>query len=489
METETITQKEVIEVIKDYLGKRLNEPTRLPKEERALERLKEQGDEKAITKQEVKIRELKERFILENWLEDALNRRIGWIDLATHTTKGVHPDSKGNNVLLELDASKAKNSPYVSSHCISQLALDATGNAAALDIFALLNIDIKGKTLLTWIKEKNSEVKKALANNPQTSEQYFNQLYNFATGVINTPATYELNKQILWPNTAYAIKNDSYQLLVPLYPSSLAHDLYQKVNLRYSDENKKNRENRFKTKSIKKSYFSLVDLAIVKLGGSNPQGVSQLASSQGGRHYLLPSTPPQLTERRGFYPRKSDTTLFTARLANYPLCLQGLEQMAAVIHNDRNNKRVRNQRDYGFDLIIAGLITIAKHLQKELGWSETYALNKNERLWLDKGYNPTALKPSQESIHQDNLPEKTQEVGQEVGQKVSQEISPVSLIENTWLREIERSFALWLNQQLKKRAGRKELFLDDIEVKNWRLNFREIVLQHQRRTEGVFYHV
>src|SRR5690606_38164771 len=39
-------------------------------------------------------------------------------------------------------------------------------------------------------------------------------------------------------------------------------------------------------------YRSYPDLAIQKIGGANPQGISQLTSQRRGQNYLLPSLPP-----------------------------------------------------------------------------------------------------------------------------------------------------------------------------------------------------
>lgn len=488
---EIITQKEVIETIQNFFNERMN----LDKEYKTLEKLKEGDDSEKIETQLDKISKIKEKYDFKSWFADNALRFSEQLKFGTHLSKGIHPDSRGDNINFNAVEKVFLNKSYLGSQALRALQIDAGGNAAALPLFGLLESEVKGgASLFTLLQENHPALKGAFADDATLSDHYQNAFQSALNNVFKAPSTSERNKQILWAIDGFHSNGgDNYQNIIPLYPISLACILYQKVQARFSDENRERQKNRSKKTAIKKSYFTFVDLAVTKLGGAQPQNVSQLNSRQGGRHYLLPSLPPQLSERRGFYPRKGESTLFTDRLANYPLCRQGLEQMAAVIHNDRNNKRVRNQRDYGFDLIIAGLITIAKHLQKEPNWSDTYALNKNERLWLDKGYNPATRDASKETIHQDNLSEKTQEIGQKVGQnmghEMGQEISPAPLIEDSWLREIERSFALWLNQQLKKRAGRKELFLDDTEVRNWRLNFREIVLQYNRRGEGVFYHV
>ncbi len=61
------------------------------------------------------------------------------LSFATHLSKAVHPDSKGNNI-----AFKAQNHtlPFVGSHLIDKAIIDASGNAAALPLAALFDLVI-----------------------------------------------------------------------------------------------------------------------------------------------------------------------------------------------------------------------------------------------------------------------------------------------------------------------------------------------------------
>ncbi len=454
-----ITKEDVINAIRQFLSDRLNDPTRLPKEERALERLKESGDDAKIEAQMEKIAKLKARFSFKEWMEDALTRRIQWIDIATHTSKGIHPDSKGDNVLLQTDERKT-DGKYLSSHDLKTLRLDATGNAAALDIFAMLNLEVAGKTILEWVLEKEPAVMTALSENEQEATQYFDILYKKVTGSIEEPQTHERNKQILWPREFTASETDAYQVLIPLHPSSLCNALYQKVGVRFSETNKKRRENRYKKTAVKEPYVSFVDLAVTNLGGSNPQGVSQLASSQGGRYMLIPSIPPQMREQKGYRPRKGSRSLFSDSLSRYFLCKEGLSLMVRAIKSQQNRVGIRSMREEGFDLIIAGIFSIARNLQKEPGWSEFSSLAEEERFWLDPAFKALLIEEGRASQFED---------------------------EEAWLDLIERRFANWLSEALKKQVGaEKAREFDDTEVREWRLNFREAVNASRRRSEEAF---
>ena len=96
-----------------------------------------------------------------------------------------------------------------------------------------------------------------------------------------------VNKQTLWVINAYEetdIEQLNYINIVPLYPSVLTHEVYQRINhLKFSDDNKAARDNRFKKTAEQRPYVSLNNLATVQLGGTKPQNVSLLMSKQGGR--------------------------------------------------------------------------------------------------------------------------------------------------------------------------------------------------------------
>src|SRR5699024_9024230 len=150
------------------------------------------------------------------------------------------------------------------------------------------------------------------------------------------PQTHERNKQILWPREFTASETDAYQVLIPLHPSSLCNALYQKVGVRFSETNKKRRENRYKKTAVKETYVSFVDLAVTSMVVSNPQGVSQLVSSQGGRYMINPSIPPQIGEQKEYLPRQGNRSIFNDSLSRYFLCIEGLSLMVRAIKSQQN---------------------------------------------------------------------------------------------------------------------------------------------------------
>ena len=73
------------------------------------------------------------------WLEGAA-KRVAQIQLATHTLKPIHPDARGSN--LHVRDSLPEQPGLVSSRILQEADDDVVGNAAALDVFKLLKIEL-----------------------------------------------------------------------------------------------------------------------------------------------------------------------------------------------------------------------------------------------------------------------------------------------------------------------------------------------------------
>ena len=458
-----ITKEDVINAIRQFLSDRLNDPTRLPKEERTLERLKESGDDAKIEAQMEKIANLKEQHEFEIWIENAATRLTQQLKFGTHISKGIHSASKGDNINLNMIDIKPLPKGYVGSQSLKHLEVDASGSASALPLAAFFLCEVvEGVSIRDLLQTNHSALKGAFSENPIKSDEYQALFEAALNNQIGSPETSELNKQILWPfqDGINSIHQDQYLNLVPLYPISLANQLYFKVREQYSDENRENRKNRYKKTALKKSYHSHVDLAVVKLGGANAQNVSQLNKRQNGVNYLIPSIPPQIGEQKGYRPRKGNRSLFSDSLSRYFLCKEGLSLMVRAIKSQQNRVGIRSMREEGFDLIIAGIFSIARNLQKEPGWSEFSSLAEEERFWLDPAFKALLIEEGRASQFED---------------------------EDAWLDLIERRFANWLSEALKKQVGvEKAREFDDTEVREWRLNFREAVNASRRRSEEAF---
>ena len=443
----------VRQVILNFLQIRLNE--KLKKEENNLAKAKSLSNQSDIELSEQKIFGLKTAFELDNWIHDAATRRIHWMSISTHISKGIHSDSKGNNINY-IKAEKPLNDCLISSNTLKNLTLDATGNAAALDIFAFLKLPVANTTLMQLIIDEHPALIYSLSSNPSQAKFYIEQFKNNILAQTLEPVTHERNKQILWPTNQYF---DGYTCLIPLHPSSLCHQFYQKINtIKFSDQIKEAKENRKKKMVTQMPYPTIQNLAIVKLGGSNPQGVSQLTSAQGGRNYLLPNLPPKLQSSKAFKISAVAVTIFNKRLRYHSY--RGWLEFDEVIKAKKSVMAVRDQRKLALQMILAEVFQIAERIQTQwpAGWSRDYQLSMAEKYWLD--------------------PDRADLEGEEAFKAACDA--------GDWAGEVIRSFALWLNQWLKETHTAIAEDFDEAEESEWRRAMASALRTSQRRFGRIY---
>ncbi|UAY77143.1 type I-F CRISPR-associated protein Csy1 [Pasteurella canis] len=404
--------------------------------------------EKAINPVEIEkslklIQKFDEKYQFDTWIANLANRMAKSLKFGTHISKGIHPDSRGNNVKFQPNLQGLVE--YVGSHNIKELELDANGDASALPLAAFFNFIVDEENQLTLrelLLADDTRLDGCFSDDLALSEQHKKQFQQALVGDLSQLNTYELNKQLFWVNSNTAIRDDDYTCLIPLYPSSLTHAFYQKITQkRSSEQNKQARDNRYKKSIEQKNYLSINGLAIVFLGGSNSQNVSQLNSSQKGRHYLLPSLPPVFKSNKIMRLNLSSTTIFNDELAY--ICRAGLYKLYSVIEAKKNVYTIRDTRIEALNMILEAVLRTAIVLQKQpVGWSKEYQLNMNEKYWLDP---------------------KRAELADEEAFRTERE-------KGDWVAEVERSFALWLNECLKRRFPKLKHDFADAEYNEWRRN-------------------
>ena len=251
-----------------------------------------------------------------------------------------------------------------------------------------------------------------------------------------------------------------YVCLVPLYPSAFNHEFHHRVNeLRYSDENKKARENRYKAKGEQQAYVSIPDIAALKLGGSNTQNVGRLNNQQGGRNTLLPSLPPRFSQKRAFRIARTQKNFFNKRL--YYHCKITIQHLFAIVKINYNNVDIRDARKAILDSILNEILMVATTLQQANppGWTrDLHGLGYSERLWLDPG---RAYLEGEEEFGQDRL-------------------------HTDWRADIATRFGNWLNDVLKDAFKQIRHDFGDAEQQEWIREMEEMIKQSQRKGLEVF---
>ena len=99
-------------------------------EERRAAKLKGGGDDADTSKYEY-----------ATWLADAA-RRVRQIQAVTHVLKATHPDARGSN--LRAPPGSLPQHAEIGTHALGDhFADDIVGNAAALDVYKLLKIEVE----------------------------------------------------------------------------------------------------------------------------------------------------------------------------------------------------------------------------------------------------------------------------------------------------------------------------------------------------------
>jgi len=447
---------DVRQAINHFLSEQLQK--KLLPEEKKLAAERESLNEDGISKSEAKIQSFREKYQFTTWLTEDAKRMASSLKFGTHISKGVHPDSKGDAITFK-PIKKLPDGIY-GSQALQQNYIDASGNAADLPVAGFFAITVKTEpetNLRDLLLEDHPSLNKAFADDEDTSNELKQIFINALNNPLPSPKSDTRNKQILWPNNID--HKDDYICLVPLHPSALVHELYKNLNsARFSDENKKAKDNRFKVKEANSPYISIRDIAVIKIGGSNPQGVSLLNSRQGGRNYLLPSIPPPPLTRSDISKSKNKRSFFNSTLQYN--CKDALKIIFRVVLIDINNVTTRESRKKAFNDILQLIIATASETQQNAqpGWSRGHKLHRHEKLWLDPR---RAELPDEEEFQT----EREQE---------------------DWLTTLEKQFADWIINIFKKELKSRKKEFDISEFNESKKEMRTAVKASLRKGEEVF---
>ncbi len=374
------------------------------------------------------------------WIEDAA-RRAAQIQVVTHCLKPIHPDARGTNLYVEpvhlppLDE--------LGTHALGEdFASDVVGNAAALDVYKFLKLEVNGRSLLTALLAQDLDALAALHTDPARAQALREAFVSLTQPRAEGPSSHALAKQLYWLTGDDACADGDYILLAPLYATSLAHAVYAQVQeARFGEANKAARQAKKERKAHDGVYRDHPRLAVQKMGGTKPQNISQLNSERRGVNYLLSSLPPKWMPSTQRLPVQAESVfdrLFIAR----PEVRRTVSALRQFLESDPEpNLATRQRREAFVDTLLDELVSMAAEIQQSqpAGWTRDHerfeALGVDEKLWLD----PLRTE----------LPEETDFARQ--------------WLQMDWPAEIGRRFAHWLNDQLRGR-----LQVGDVEFREWK---------------------
>lgn len=383
-------------------------------------------------------RQILVRPLIANWLTEAapLAKQL---QMVTHAIKFTHtdiPTKDSCSIYAPGGTTQPEGMLNGQLFCTASLTSpmrDLVGNAAVLNVANFLQIGHEGKTLLEFIEQGDSSPLKPFAKDEIQLAEWMGAFKQALEG--NELSSHKLAKQLYFP-----IANGQYHLLAPLYSSSLAHALNSRIAAtRYPDEIKQVRKAKKEGRFHGTPVVDFPNTAVRTYGGTKPQNVSQLNSSQGGKSFLLSCAPPNWEAQakpplgvKSVFSRNH----FGLRVRKEVWSLR--EYLLKKVDND-STKPIRDQRAERVDQVLDQLVQYAAELQNlsgHVGWSALpdCKLSRAEQLWLD---------PYRAELD---------------------EVFAAERDKDDWQADIADQFARWFNRGLKH----EKLTMGDAEYTEWK---------------------
>ncbi|EOX3354155.1 type I-F CRISPR-associated protein Csy1 [Vibrio cholerae] len=322
--------------------------------------------------------ECEQNFLLDNWLPDAA-KRAGQISVASHPCTFSHPSARKNKNGY-VSSIIAKNKPRIDGFLRSgnvSVEPDALGNAAALDVYKFLSLEMSDQRSLLVHIEQESELARQLLDIPSCEYQALRDGFLKMVDSDQASVSSSKIKQVYFP-----IADGEYHLLSLLTHSGHLFELRKRLDaLRFGDAVKEARECKKTNHFHPAGYQEIFGLTTIGFGGTKPQNISVLNNQNAGKAHLLASIPPELTSRDIRLP-KTDffKESFTARQAK-----EVLEALHRLFLTDYNNINIRDGRDYRIqqyvDLVIEKMWQVRLFLEAYSGELSS-ALPLEQKIWL-----------------------------------------------------------------------------------------------------------
>ncbi len=322
---------------------------------------------------------------IEEWIINA-SYRANQLSLATHNGKYTHSGAKKEVSCIAKEKEATNDGFFRSGNCLLKSIgslgnLDCLGNAASLDVYAFLSLELNdGQSVLAHVEKYSEYLRSELGLEDSIFKKICSGFLLIKTNDEGM-RTSDLIKQVYFP------VDDGYHLLSILTPSCLVTEMKVRIdtNWRYSTYNKEGREARRKN-AYHTGYAEFFGLTEIAFGGTKAQNIGVLNNKNGGITYLLPSFPPVLEKRTVKLPHRDF----------FKDCLWRSEfeelytSLYRIFSTDYTNIAIRDARERLFKAVIDRIIQKAWEIQKTSGgWSDRshyVQLPKHQKIWLDAMY-------------------------------------------------------------------------------------------------------
>lgn len=306
--------------------------------------------------------ECETQFSLANWLPNAASR-AGQIAISTHPCTFSHPSARKNKngyVTSIIAHSEKANDGFLRSGNV-EVAADALGNAAALDVYKFLTLVMAdGETLIQHLARDSEQAVNLLAtSSKETYPDYLTlkQAFLAMTATSSESITSSKIKQVYFPlNRDNSVNGHlasiEYHQLSLLTASGIVFELRQRLDaMRFGETIKEARDKR-KTNQFHQGYKEIYNLTTIGYGGTKPQNISVLNNQNGGKAHLLLSLPPNLKNRDIHFPHSD----FFSQTLRYAQCKNQFQALHQLYRGDDNNMHIRAQRDDYYQSVIDHVI-------------------------------------------------------------------------------------------------------------------------------------
>ncbi|OCQ52111.1 CRISPR-associated protein Csy1 [Photorhabdus australis subsp. thailandensis] len=404
--------------ITDYIGSRKQSKLEVfdKEAEKKLAKLTSSEDITLVQQEIAEQRKaLEEHYEVRSWLDDAANR-AKQISLVTHALKFTHSDARGSSIFAA-SSNTTENIKYLSTATLYKPVIDSVGNAAALDIAKLLQTEYQEDSLVACLNRGNYSALAELAENEQQLERWVSGFRQALSD--ETLSSHKLAKQLYFPVNSEC---GEYHLLSPLFSSSLAHAMHQRIaEARFGESSKEINKAKKEERWHSEVRVSYPNTAVQNIGGTKPQNISYLNSVRGGRAWLLSCSAP--TWQSNIKLPKRRRSIFEQPGQFVRLSYRTVRSMRQYLFRvQKHTEKIRQNRQVYVDEIIDILFNYVASVQDQVefkGWSADCNLKRSQQLWLDPY-----------RCQQDEIFKFEREGGD-------------------WKKEIADDFSLWLNNELR----------------------------------------
>lgn len=332
--------------------------------------------------------ELFAQYEPQAWLADAA-RRVGQIQAVTHALKPIHPDARGTSLYVEPNQLPVLG--VVGSHVLAgDFASDVVGNAAALDVYKFLRLELDGSSILQRLQADDPDVLAAFSQDADQARQWADAFLGLVQDNEQVAASHVLAKQLYWLIGRDSADDGQYHLLAPLFPTSLVHAVHGIVQEdRFGERAKLARQARRDNKLHDDPVRAYPDLAARKLGGTKPQNISQLNSERGGVNYLLGSLPPTWKSRTIPEPWGIESIFDSLLMRRREVRHLAGNLLRFLLSKPSSTQETRERVDRYVSGLIDEVVLFAGELRAAwpAGWTtdSRCVLAHEEQLWLDIG--------------------------------------------------------------------------------------------------------